>query len=572
MVRDKMRGLTFIEILITVFILGIIVIGLVSILSNSIDLFLLKSEEREVISNLNTAMDRLTRDIRQGRRVLSLSSTSFSIELSTGVTHTYSLITGADGKSYLGVDGQILAGPISSITFTGMKDDFTYTTAPSDIKIIAFTITMTDGRNMASTVALRAEMPRVTGEVVITEIMYYPPSKDKNSNNVGTSNSQFVVIYNNSNTPVDLRGWSINGNQFTTLVSGTWTLYPGKSAVIGSSGSNLIDTYYFPLPYYASYIKTSSGGLGLNGSPLSSNSDTVVLRNNFNRVVDQISYSSTWGGYPKSTSGRYRDFYSLVRKSLNAPSQDPNNWGDSQNLNFVINQGNVDYVAYCLLPKLVITEVMYLPCPYVILGWSNSNQNEREYIEIHNPTYSSIDLTIDWSKNNFYSVYTNSNPIYYSTKWILNPGEYAVVSSSAANIKSYYGLSESIIYMKTNSPSLASPTYTNLPDTSFTITLLQRNQSFNPPNGTNSYTIDYFYYSPSLGGFPYTSTYLNRYYSIEIKNLGLLGLFRREDNYVRNVASSISLCYTVFIQWENNNQGKRYEVYCSPGSKNSISP
>ncbi len=567
MIKNKIKGLSFIEVLITVFILGIIVIGLVTILSNSIDLFFSKSEERESISNLSTIMDRLTRDIRQGRRVLSLSSYTLSIELSTGIIHTYSLITGSDGKNYFGVDGQILAGPIRSITFTGMKDDFTYTTTLDDIRIIAFTITMADGRNMTSTVALRAEVAKISGGIVITEIMYYPPSRDKNGNTTNTANYQFIVIFNNSTSPVDLRGWSINGNRFTTLVSGTWTLYPGRSAIIGALGSNLIHSYYFPLPLYASYIKTSSIGLGTNGNSLSTSSDTIVLRNNLNVVVDQVSYSYTWGGYPKSTSGRYRDFYSLVRKSLNIPSQDPNNWGDSQNLNFVINQGRVDYVTYCLLPKLVITEVMYLPCPYVILGWSNPSQNDREYIEIHNPTYSSVDLTIDWAQNNFYYVYSTSNPIFVSTRWILNPGDYAVVSSTTADIPMYYGLS-GIIYMKTLGQSLASPTYTNLPDTSFTITLLQRNRDFDSPNGTNSYTIDYFYYSTSLGGYPYTSSSLDKYYSIELKNLGLIGLFRRGDNYAKNVSSSITICYSVSISWEN----KRYEVYCTPGSKNSVSP
>lgn len=571
--RNGLKGLSFIEVLITVFIIGIIILGLVNVLSLYTDVFFFKTDERESISNLDMIMDRLARDIRQGRRVLAISTYTLTIELSTGVTHTYSLITGNDGKKYFGVDGQILAGPINEIVFSGRKDDLTYTTNAYDVRVVTFTITMADGRNMSSMIALRAEIPKVAGGVVITEIMYYPPDRDKNSNRTTPSNCQFVVLYNNSNSPVDLRGWSINGNAFSTLVSGTWTLYPGKSAVIGSSGSNLIGTYYFPLPQYATYIKTSSSGLGTGGNALPTwGTNTITIRDSLGNVIDQVSYSNTWGGYPKSTSGQYRDYYSLVRKSLMGSSQDPNNWGDSQNLNFVANQGKVDYVCYCLIPKLVITEVMYFPCPYVILGWSNTNQNECEYIEVHNPTYSSIDLTIDWSNNNAYCVYSTStsNYIYYSTKWTLAPGDYAVVSSSAANIQQYYGLSSNIIYMKTNGQSLASPTYTNLPDTSFTITLLQRRSEYNTPN--KAYTIDYFYYSPSLGGYPYTSYSLDRYYSIEIKNLGLLGLFRRGDNYVQNVSSSTKLCYSVFISWENNNQGKRYEVYCTPGTKNSVSP
>jgi len=70
------KGLTFIEILITILILGLIAILLVNIFFNTNGLFSQKLQERESISNLQIIIDKLTRDIRQAKEVLDIGSST----------------------------------------------------------------------------------------------------------------------------------------------------------------------------------------------------------------------------------------------------------------------------------------------------------------------------------------------------------------------------------------------------------------------------------------------------------------------------------------------------------------
>ena len=60
----KNKGLTFIELIIAVFILGLIVLFLANLFTTSIDLFFGKAEENEIFSNAQIILDRLARDIR----------------------------------------------------------------------------------------------------------------------------------------------------------------------------------------------------------------------------------------------------------------------------------------------------------------------------------------------------------------------------------------------------------------------------------------------------------------------------------------------------------------------------
>ncbi len=553
----RSKGLTFIEVMVAIFILGLIVLFLSNLFTKSLDLFFGKSEENEIFSNAQIILDRLARDIRQGREILYMSTNTLTINLSTGVTHTYSIVVGADGKKYFALDGQILAGPIENITFTGTRLDNTYTSNLREIRFIIFTLTMTNGMKYSGNVGLRADLPTNLGGVVITEIMYVPPTKDKLGNNIVTADLQFVVIYNNTQNPIDLRGWSINGNLFSVSVNNTWTLFPGKSAVIGTRNSNLINSYYFPLPEYAIYIKTNSSGLGNGGLSLNSGGDTVVIKDSFGRIVDQISFTSSWGGQPGSTSGRFRVWYSMVRKSLSLPTQDASNWTNSSNLNYITFQGNVAYVAYCLMPKLVISEIMYYPSPCTIQRWNTSDQRMMEYIEIHNPTYSTISVEyVNWFNN--YAVYTSSNPIMslVSETWTLMPGGYMVVSGTSANILDWYGLS-GINYAKVSNNGLG-PSFGELPNDSYTLTLLEnRNIS------DRVIRVCDVYYNSSMGGQPVLDGNTEKYYSLELKNVGLLGLLYDSSNF----ASSTKLCYSV-----QGYDGKYYYIYATPGSKNSVSP
>jgi len=212
------------------------------------------------------------------------------------------------------------------------------------------------------------------------------------------------------------------------------------------------------------------------------------------------------------------------------------------------------------MPKLVITEIMYYPSPCTKLRWNVSDERMMEYIEIHNPTYSTISIGfIDWF-NNYNINYTN-NPIQTlkSGTWILSPGSYILISGTApGNILDYYGLS-GINYAVTSQQGLG-PSYGQLPNDSFTITLQERRIAANFDYVTPVCKV---YYNSSMGGQPVFEGSTQRYYSLELKNIGLLGLLYDPSNF----ASSTKICYTVL-----GYDGKLYYVYGTPGAKNSVSP
>ncbi len=544
------KGLTFIEILITIFILGLITILLINIFSNVSDLFSQKTEEREAISNLQIIVDRLTRDIRQANQVLYISPPTqtlgyLALSFPSGDQHTYSY-TYYNGKYYFTVDDEILAGPIQEIRYTGLDDNLTYTTLISSIRTVSITINMDNRRYINTTVALRAQIPpQITG-IFITEIMYYPAPYDKNGNISDQRDMEFIVIYNGTTYTINLERWQINGTtRISEVVIGDFNLPPGKYAIIGGKNSQLNNGYFLPSDYY--YLRTQQRGLYRANSELPNNEGTITLEDNRGNIIDSVSYSYTWGGYPSGTR-----YYSLLRKSIAGSSNDPNNWMSNPNLNYSVTAGSTTYYSYCLKPRILITEIMYYPAPYDKNG-NNRGERNMEFIEIYNTSNQSINLQ-NWSINN------NRFTTLVSGSWNLPPGGYAVIGGSGSTLNTSYNLPSPYTYIRTQSSGLGGGT-SLLPNNSGSVILRDASNNI----------VDQVSYSNTWGGYmrsePLPPNHYYYHYSLERKNI--FGLSQDPSNW----GSSVIQNY-YFIRQTRVGNITYYHYYsrCTPGSKNSISP
>lgn len=530
------KGLTFIEILITVLILGLIAILLANILSNFNNLFYQKTEERESINNLQTIVDKLTRDIRQGNQVLDISPPTQTLgylvlSLPSGDQTTYSY-SYYNGKYYFTVDGEILAGPIKEIRFMGLDDNLTYTTVTSTVRTLSISITMDDGRYISTKVALRAQtMPQITG-IFIREIMYYPAPRDRQGNNISENLMEFIVINNATYSSISLNGWKINGHIISNTLSGTYTVPAQGLAIIGGRGSNLSTHYFIPRNYII--LEVSDPYLGQNNNPLGNNGDTIVLQDANNIVIDKVTYSSSWGGQPSGNT-----YYSLARKSIQNPSQDPSNWENSRFKNYSLSNPRMD--VYCLFPPVIINEIMYYPAPYD-RNRRLRNEREMEFIEIYNASNQTINIQ-NWTING------NSLNNLVSGSWNLSPGSYAVIGGSRSALNNYYNLAQNTTYIRVSVRGLGTGG-AQLPNTGGTVTLAD----------SNGLVFDQVNYSSTWGGYPSSSGNYRYHYSLERKYWDV------DSNDPLNWGSSNTLNYSVFIN------PLTYNVYCTPGGKNSNSP
>jgi hypothetical protein len=152
------------------------------------------------------------------------------------------------------------------------------------------------------------------GTLAINEIMYEP----------GSSNAEFVELYNTSGDSVLLNAWkltSANKNNYF-ITDSVVTLPPRTYFVVCSDSVVLVK--YPSLQKYIYKCILQSGSLGL----LNSNS-SIVLKDAYKKVVDSVYYRSAWHN-PNFTNTKDR---SLERINPLISSNDSRNWSSSANKN-----------------------------------------------------------------------------------------------------------------------------------------------------------------------------------------------------------------------------------------------
>ncbi len=136
--------------------------------------------------------------------------------------------------------------------------------------------------------------------IVINELMYAP----------GTSEPEWLELYNSDSLAADLTGWSISDASGRIMLD-TGIIKPGEYILITSDGETLrsvrmIDPEISILP---ADLPTFNNG-----------EDEVVLRNSSKQVVDSLHYFSSWGG---------RGGVSLERRYFDDPTNDSAFWSSS---------------------------------------------------------------------------------------------------------------------------------------------------------------------------------------------------------------------------------------------------
>jgi hypothetical protein len=144
-------------------------------------------------------------------------------------------------------------------------------------------------------------------DILINEIMYQP--------NKGTPENghEWIEIYNRGSTSVDLTDWRFyedSTNHTLTLRKGSMTIPSGGYAVI----ANNADTF---LSDYSGYTGTL---IDSSWSALVNDGESLALKNSSFTAVDQVDYSSAWGG----GSG-----ISLECIDPNSDNNMSSNWGSS---------------------------------------------------------------------------------------------------------------------------------------------------------------------------------------------------------------------------------------------------
>lgn len=233
----------------------------------------------------------------------------------------------------------------------------------------------------------------VTTGILINEIMYAPQ----------TPEPEWIEFYNNSNSPINIKNWKIADESAlgspVTITSSDRIINPDEYFVISKSNSILA----------AHALIDSSKIIFLSGLPVLNNDrDRIVIYNNASGIVDEVTYSSTWGGNSRN---------SLERISFTKPSQDSTNWITSLDCEFSsptrINSFN------SLVPgsrnDILINEIMYDPLTL-----------SCEWIELYNNSGKYLSLN-GWRVK----AGTDYLNIFQDCRFYLQPGSYLVLADDS---------------------------------------------------------------------------------------------------------------------------------------------
>ncbi len=109
---------------------------------------------------------------------------------------------------------------------------------------------------------------------------------------IGLPEEEFIELYNNTDTTIQLQGWTISDG--TSTVSFPSLLLPSDHFLIVCANANI--------PLFEPYGKV----VGLPSLPsLNNTSDQLILKDNTGKIIHQLSYDLTWYNDPTKTSGGY---------------------------------------------------------------------------------------------------------------------------------------------------------------------------------------------------------------------------------------------------------------------------
>lgn len=232
----------------------------------------------------------------------------------------------------------------------------------------------------------------ITG-ILINEIMYSPQSPEP----------EWIELYNNSNAPVNIKNWKIADETSITspvvITTSDRIINAGDYLVIAKSNA--------VIPLHP--LIDSNKVLYLSGLPAFNNdADRVVIFNNASGIIDDVTYSSSWGGSSRN---------SLERISSNKPSQDSTNWMTSIDCEFSSPTRINSFGSVIAGNKndLLINEIMFDPLT-----------TSCEWIEFYNNSGRYLSLN-GWKT----TVSTKNINLFSDCKYYLQPNSYLVLAADS---------------------------------------------------------------------------------------------------------------------------------------------
>ncbi|MCW9066053.1 MAG: lamin tail domain-containing protein, partial [Ignavibacteriaceae bacterium] len=141
--------------------------------------------------------------------------------------------------------------------------------------------------------------------IVVNEIMYTPAGGEP----------EWIELFNNTNETINLNSWGIS-DIFTTpvqvFIDVDLFILPSSYLLLTKDLSVINFHRFIPSPIHE-----------INLPVLNNDTDGIILRDDRGAVIDSVKYQSDWGG----TNG-----YSLERKDVNVNSNQPLNWGSSNDI------------------------------------------------------------------------------------------------------------------------------------------------------------------------------------------------------------------------------------------------
>lgn len=272
----------------------------------------------------------------------------------------------------------------------------------NEIKILSELNFPMDENNINDTISFLIKPGVSPGTILISEVMFDPR----------TGEPEWVEIYNNSNSRINLKGWKISDvlttPTITTITNNDFYIEPKSLLVLSSNLSikNFYDT--IPAPILVVSIPT-----------LNNDKDGVVIYDDRGSKIDSLFYFSDWGISKRSIERISYDRETNIKSNWAASISDSG--GTPGNINSMMNIQPANPLS------IVINEIMYEP----LTGFA-------EYVEIYNNSPDSINLT-GWK------IIEGGNKSFLlssKTKY-LKSGEYFVVSSDSSILFLYPYLQES---------------------------------------------------------------------------------------------------------------------------------
>lgn len=181
----------------------------------------------------------------------------------------------------------------------------------------------TDEETLASTIYSGTWTPPLTsGDVVINEV-YYDVASDKGDEGDSANPNEWVELYNNSDSPVNLKNWTIGDNSNLDTISHANVYIPAKGfAVLSKSASTWT---YWSIPEEATKIQLDQK----IGDGLDDDSDRVVLKDSNGVEIDAVSWGSddTYAFTPSVND--VAEGHSISRETKGVDTDTATDWMDT---------------------------------------------------------------------------------------------------------------------------------------------------------------------------------------------------------------------------------------------------